>query len=40
MCKNKKPLELFLKNDPVHLNKKGHNYIFKYFAKIIKNQNK
>ena len=40
MCKTKKPLKFFLKNDPVHLNKKGHDFIFNHFTKIIKNQSK
>ena len=36
MCKAKKPLEFFLNNDPVHLSKKGHTFVFNNFAKILK----
>ena len=28
MCKNKNPIKFYLKNDPVHLTKKGHEFVF------------
>jgi len=35
MCKRNQPINFYLKNDPVHLNTEGHNFVFKYLKKYL-----
>jgi len=35
MCKKERPINFYLKNDPVHLNIKGHNFVFENLKKYL-----